>query len=99
MVLEQFVVRVEPSRCAEFEAAMERGLRTEMSRAEGLQGWSFRRCVESPDRYQVQIQWTSIESHMIGYRQGPLAPEFRAIVVPFFSGSAEVLHFDVLAES
>jgi heme-degrading monooxygenase HmoA len=99
MVLEQFVVSVGSARGPEFEAAMERGLRTVMSRAEGLQGWSLRRCVESPDCYQVQIRWTTIEAHMVGYRQGPLAPEFRAIVMPFFSRPAEVLHFEVLAEA
>lgn len=96
MVLEQFVVNVDPARCGEFEAAMERGLRTVMARAEGLLDWSLRRCVETPARYQVQIRWTSIEAHMVGYRNGPLAPEFRAIVMPFFSGPAEVQHFEVI---
>ena len=99
MVLEQFVVNVEPARQAEFEAAMERGLRTVMARADGLLDWSLRRCVETPQRYQVQIRWTSIEAHMVGYRNGPLAPEFRAIVTPFFVGPAEVQHFEVLASS
>ena len=99
MVLEQFVVNVDPSRRAEFEAAMAHGLRTVMERADGLLDWSLRRCVETPDRYQVQIRWASIEAQLVGYRNGPLAPEFRAIVTPFFAGPAEVLHFEVLAAS
>jgi hypothetical protein len=99
MVLEQFVVNVDAARCNEFEAAMERGLRTVMARADGLLDWSFHRCVEMPARYQVQIRWTSIEAHLVGYRNGPLAPEFRAIVMPFFAGPADVQHFEVLAAS
>ena len=35
----------------------------------------------------------------VGYPQGPLAPEFRAIVTPFFAEPAVVQHFDVLAAS
>jgi heme-degrading monooxygenase HmoA len=98
MVLEQFVATVHPGQQAEFEAAMERGLRTVMARAEGLQGWSFRRCVETPGRYQVQIRWVSLEAHLVGYRQGPLAPEFRALVMPYFVQPPEMQHFEVLAE-
>ena len=99
MVLEQFVVRIEPDHQAEFEAAMERGLRTVMSRAEGCRGWSFRRSVEHPDRYQVEIRWASLEAHMTGYRQSPLAPAFRAIVTPFFAEAPQMQHLEVLAAS
>ena len=99
MVLEQFVVRPHPGQEAQFETAMERALRTVMARARGLQAWSFRRCVETPERYQVQLQWDCIESHMVGYREGPLAPEFRAIVLPFYAEPAEMRHFEELASS
>ena len=99
MVLEQFVARIHPGQEAAFEAAMAHGLRTVMARAEGVQGWSFRRCVETPERYQVQIRWASIEAHMTGYKQSRLAPEFRAMVMPFFAEPPQMQHFEVLAES
>jgi hypothetical protein len=99
MVLEVFVVEIHPGREADFEAVMGRGLRTVMSRAEGLQAWSFRRCVEVPGRYQVQIQWSSLEAHMVGYREGPIAPQFRALVMPFFAKPPDVQHFEVLEQS
>jgi heme-degrading monooxygenase HmoA len=99
VVLEQIVVTVHAGREADFEVAMERALRTVMARAEGMRGWSLRRCVEAPDSYQVQLQWDSIEHHMVGYRQGKLAPEFRAIVLPFFAQPAEMHHFEELSHS
>ena len=74
VALEQFIAHVHPGREAEFEAVMERALRPVMSRAEGLLGWRFRRCAETPGRYQVQIHWDSLESHMVKSRQGPIAP-------------------------
>ena len=98
MVLEQFVAQIHTGREAAFETTMEQALRTVMSRAEGLQGWSLRRCVEVPGRYQVQIRWASIEHHLRGYRDGPLAPEFRALVTPFFVQAPEMLHYEVLAD-
>jgi heme-degrading monooxygenase HmoA len=98
MVIEQFVVQVKPGQEPEFEEAMDRGLRTVMSRAEGMRGWRVRRCVEKPDHYQVQLRWDSVEAHMVGYREGPLAPEFRAIVTPFYANWPEALHYEDLAQ-
>lgn len=99
MVLEQFVVRIPADRQAAFEAAMEHALRTVMARADGLRGWSFRRSVENPDTYQVQIRWASVEAHMVGYREGPIPPQFRAIVMPFFAHPPDMQHFQELATS
>jgi heme-degrading monooxygenase HmoA len=99
MVLEQFIVRIHAGREAEFEVAMEHALRTVMSRSPGVQGWSLRRCVETPDRYQVQIQWNTLDDHMVTYRQGDVAPAFRAIVMPFFAEPSQMMHFEELAKS
>ena len=57
-----------------------------------------RRCVETPGRYQVQIHWDSLESHMVKYRQGPIGPEFRALVMPFFVEPPQMQHFENLAQ-
>jgi heme-degrading monooxygenase HmoA len=97
MVLEQFVVCVHPGQEMEFERAMEHALRTVMSRADGMRAWSLRRCVETPDRFQVELRWDSIEDHLVRYRQGPLAPEFRTIVTPFFAAVPEMCHFEECA--
>lgn len=102
MVLEQFNVRAKPGQEAQFEQAMGRGLRMILARAPGLQAWSMRRCVEEPRLYQVQLEWDCIESHLVGYRQGPLAPEFRALVTPFYEGWPEQVpdmkHYEELAQ-
>jgi hypothetical protein len=101
MVFEQFLVKVKAGRESEFEAAMELGLRTVMARAAGMRAWSFRRCVETPDHYQVQLEWDSIEDHLVGYRESPLASQFRAIVTPLYDGWPEtkpdMKHFSEIA--
>lgn len=98
MVLEHLDIRIVPGKAAEFEDAMERGLRTVIARAEGMRGWKFRKCVETPDRYLVEIMWDTIEAHLVTYRNGRLSQEFRALVVPFFAQPPELQHFELLAE-
>lgn len=99
MVLEHLDIRIRPGTATEFEAAMEQGLRTVIARAAGMRGWKFRRCVETADRYLVEILWDSVEAHLVTYRNGPLSPEFRALVVPYFAQPPELQHFDLLAEA
>jgi heme-degrading monooxygenase HmoA len=99
VVLEHLDVRIRPGTAAEFEAAMDRGLRTVIARAEGMRGWEFRKCVETADRYLVEILWDSVEAHLVTYRESPLSPEFRALVAPYFAQAPELQHFELLAEA
>jgi hypothetical protein len=43
----------------------------------------------------LQISWASLEDHTVGFREGPLFPQWRAIVGPFFSQPPAVEHFNV----
>ena len=94
MILEHVDILIEPGRQAEFEAAIERGLRTVHTRAQGMRGYRLDKCIETPGRYVRQITWDRIEDHMVGYRQGPLSPEFRAIVESFFVQPPVMQHFE-----
>ena len=99
MVLEIADIRIQPGRNAEFEEAIERGLRTVASRAQGMQGYKVNKCIESPERYVLQIFWNTLEDHTVGFRQGPLFTEWRAIVGPFFAQPPLVEHFTLVAKS
>lgn len=99
MVLEHADIRILPGRNAEFEAAIAHGLRTVHTRAKGMRGYRVDRCIESPERYVLQVWWDSIDDHMVGYRQGPLSPEFRALVQHFFAEPVTMQHFELIVES
>lgn len=99
MILEIADIRIAPGRQAEFDAAIQRGLSTVITRAKGVKGWKVNKGIESPERYVLQIFWETLEDHTVGFRQGPLFPEWRAIVGPFFAQPPVVEHFNLLAKS
>jgi len=99
MILEHADIRIQPGRQAEFDAAIQRGLTTVIAQAKGMRGWTVHKGIESPERYLLQIVWDTLEDHTVGFREGPLFPQWRAIVGPFFAQPPVVEHFELLAKS
>jgi heme-degrading monooxygenase HmoA len=99
MILEVADIRIAPGRQAEFDAAIQRGLTSVISRAKGFRGWKVNKGVESPERYLLMIFWDTLEDHTVAFRGGPLFAEWRAIVGPFFAAPPTVEHFTLLAKS
>jgi heme-degrading monooxygenase HmoA len=69
------------------------------SQAKGFRGWKVNKGVESPERYVLMIFWETQEDHTVGFRQGPLFTQWRAIVGPFFAQRPQVEHFTLLGKS
>jgi heme-degrading monooxygenase HmoA len=99
MILEVADIRIQPGRQAEFDEAIQRGLKTVISRAKGFKGWKINKGIESPERYLLQIFWDTLEDHTVAFRGGPLFAEWRAIVSPFFAAPPVVEHFTLLGKS
>jgi heme-degrading monooxygenase HmoA len=99
MILELADIRIQPGKQAEFDAAIERGLRTVISRAQGMRGFKVNKGIESPERYLLQIFWDTLEAHNVGFRESPLFAEWRAIVGPFFAQPPVVEHFTLVVKS
>jgi heme-degrading monooxygenase HmoA len=99
MILELADIRIAPGQQAAFEEAIQRGVTTVASRAKGFQGYKVNRGIESAERYILQIFWDTLEDHTVGFRQGPLFVEWRAIVGPFFAAPPVVEHFNLVSKS
>ena len=99
MILELADFRIVPGKEAEFAEAIQRGLRTVISRAEGMRGYKVNRCIETPDRFVLQIFWGTLEAHTVAFRGGPLFAEWRAIVGPYFAQAPVVEHFTLVVKS
>ena len=99
MILEIAEIRIIAGQQSAFEEAIERGLKTVIAQAKGMRGYKVNRCMESPERYVLQIFWDTLEDHTVTFREGPLFAQWRAIVGPFFAGPPLVEHFTLLTES
>lgn len=99
MILELADIRIQPGKQAEFDEAIQRGLRTVIARAQGMRGFKVNKGIETPERYVLQIFWDTLEAHTVGFRESPLFAEWRAIVGPFFAQPPVVEHFELLAKS
>jgi heme-degrading monooxygenase HmoA len=99
MILELADIRIAPGKQSEFDAAIKLGAETVAAKAKGFRGYKVNKGVESPERYILMIYWDTLEDHTVGFRQGPLFPEWRAIVGPFFVVPPTVEHFTLLAKS
>jgi heme-degrading monooxygenase HmoA len=99
MILEIADIRIPPGQQAAFDEAIQRGLTTVASKAKGFRGYKVNKCIESPERYVLMIFWDTLEDHTVGFRQGPLFAQWRAIVGPFFAQPPQVEHFTLLAKS
>ncbi len=98
MVLEHADIRIAPGQQAAFEEAIQRGLKTVISCAKGFRGAQVQRGVESAEHYLLLIHWDTLEDHTVGFRQGSLFTEWRAIVGPFFAVPPVVEHFEVAVD-
>ena len=99
MILEVADIRIAPGQQAAFDEAIQRGLSTVISQAKGFKGWKVQKGIESPERYLLMIEWETLEDHTVAFRGGPLFPQWRAIVGPFFAAPPVVEHFNLLGQS
>lgn len=99
MILEIADIRIQPGKQAEFDAAIQRGLKEVISQAKGYSGFQVQKCIETPERYVLMIKWATLENHTVDFRGSPAFQEWRAIVGPYFAAPPAVEHFTLLAES
>ena len=99
MILELADIRIHPGQQAEFDEAILRGVTTVISQAKGFRGYKVNKGIETPERYILQIFWDTLENHTVDFRGGPLFPQWRAIVGPFFAQPPVVEHFELLGKS
>ena len=99
MILEIANIRIAPGQQAAFEEAIQRAASTVISNAKGFKGYKINRGIESPELYVLMVFWETLENHTVDFREGPLFPQWRAIIGPFFASPPHVEHFSLVAQS
>jgi heme-degrading monooxygenase HmoA len=92
MILESALLDVTPGEESAFEAAL-REARTLIAATPGFRAISVRRCIETPNRYLLLVEWDRLEDHTIGFRQSPRYEKWRALLHRFYDPFPRVEHF------
>jgi heme-degrading monooxygenase HmoA len=97
MILEVADIRVKHGSQNEFEKAVQQALESIFPKAQGFKGYTFRKSIESADRYLLLLTWETLEDHTVAFRGSPLFTEWRGLVGGFFAAPPFVEHFTLLS--
>lgn len=78
-----------------FGEALERGVSTVLSKAQGYLGHEILSSQETRGRWVLLVSWTTTEAHTVGFRQSAAFADWRAIIGPYFQQPPHVEHFDL----
>jgi heme-degrading monooxygenase HmoA len=96
VIIEIGIIEAQAGKGDQLQAGLEKA-RAVISRADGYRSSRFHRCIENPDRCVIYIEWDSVEAHMVGFRNGPLFPQWRSHFADLMAGPPQVAHYTVFA--
>ena len=96
-MLEVAILNVVPGKEAEFEVAF-RTASVIISSMEGYISHQLQHCVEKRSRYILLVNWTSLESHTIGFRNSVQYQEWKKLLHHFYNPFPIVEHYELLLE-
>ncbi|MGH8889369.1 MAG: antibiotic biosynthesis monooxygenase family protein [Acidothermaceae bacterium] len=98
MIVEHALLDVRAGLEADFEAAFERA-RHLIGVQPGFGSLRLQRCVETPSRYLLLVEWARLEDHTDGFRRSPEYEQWRALLHHFYDPFPEVTHFELVTAS
>ena len=92
MILEHALLDVIPGQEAAFEDAFDRA-KTIIASMSGFRSLRLSRCVESPSRYLLLVEWVRLEDHTSGFRGSQEYQQWRALLHHFYDPFPTVEHY------
>jgi heme-degrading monooxygenase HmoA len=93
MIHEIAVIDVAPENHSAFEAAVQRAVAEVLSKAHGFVSFTLTKGVEQENTYTLLIGWETLEDHTVGFREGELFPQWRAMIGEYFAAPPRVDHW------
>ena len=94
MIMETAAITVTAGQEDAFLAALEQGKQV-LARAAGFREIHVHRGIERPSTFLLAIAWDTLEHHTVDFREGPLFPEWRSYIGPFFAEPPVVEHWQL----
>lgn len=93
MVLETAVLQVKLGLESEFEMAFQQASRI-ISRIPGYRDHELQRCLETPGRYLLLVNWETLEDHTIGFRGSPEYQDWKNLLHHFYDPFPTVEYYE-----
>ena len=97
MIVEVAVLDVREGSAAAFEAAFSQA-RPLIAATPGFIDLALRRCIETPGRYLLTVNWRALEDHTIGFRQSTRYEQWRELLHGFYEPFPHVEHYEAPLE-
>lgn len=97
MITELALLDVKPGTEAQFERAFAKAQRIIQSMP-GYRGHQLQHCLESANRYMLQVQWQTVEDHTQGFRLSPDYQQWKELLHHFYDPFPVVEHYQSVAE-
>ncbi|MFJ2621263.1 antibiotic biosynthesis monooxygenase family protein [Glutamicibacter sp. NPDC087344] len=91
MIQETAIITVKPGTEADFEAAVAQA-RPYFQATPGALSFKLSRRIENPQQYVLSVGWTSVNAHMVDFRESENYQHWRELVSSYFDGPVEVHH-------
>lgn len=91
-VLEIVVIDVVKGQQLEFEKAFSQAEQI-LSSVEGYISHELKRCIEEENKYLLSVEWQTLESHTVNFRESDSYQEWRKLMHHFFAEQPSVLHY------
>jgi len=98
MILEVAILNVRAGLEREFEAAFSQASPI-ISSMPGYISHQLQRCVESPNRYALLVNWASLEAHTVGFRGSPEYQRWKQLLHHFYDPFPIVEHYVLVANA
>lgn len=93
MILEVAILNVKPGRTEKFENDFQIASQY-ISSIEGYVKHSLKKCVEIDNQYILLVEWVSVETHEVGFRQSPQYQKWKALLHGYYDPFPQVLHYE-----
>lgn len=97
-VLEVAILNVITGQETAFEAAFSEA-ETIIASIDGYHGHELQRCIETPNRYVLLVNWRNLEDHTVGFRKSAEYSRWKDLLHHFYDPFPTVEHYQQVSES
>jgi heme-degrading monooxygenase HmoA len=95
VILEHASLDVIPGQESAFEAAFEQA-RAIIAASRGFRSLRLSRCLESPSRYLLLVEWDTLDDHTVGFRGSAAYEYWRRLLHHFYDPFPTVEHYQTV---